>query len=502
MTFALLLLIPLAASGLTAISRERRAMEAIHLLSALGGFAAAVLLAGEVLSRGTTSCWSGFLYADSLSALVVLLGSFVYLACAPYAIGYFRTDEANQVFGTEENPHEHLAKLRKYFTLTPLFAFSMSLVAVAGNLGVMWVAVEGTTLASIFLVTFYGRPTSLEAAWKYAMIAGVGLSMALFGTILVYYAAQHSTGGESLSALNWTVLVGGAARFDRTVTRLAFILVLLGYGAKAGIAPMHTWKPDAYSEAPVPVAALMAVSVLNCALYALARFYVLTVNCLGPAFPSQLLILFGLLSIGIAAPFILVQRNYRRLLAYSSIDQGGIMVLGLGFGGALGPLGMLLHMTFHSVTKPLLFFCAGNAQQQTGNDSLKKTAGGLLHALPVSAPMFLMATLAITGTPPFSMFQSEFTVMRAGFAGQHEGMAILFVALLVAIFAGFFYHIAQLVLGPASGPPQRETCRWKTYPVVALSVLVVVLGFWLPAPVYALVEGAARIVTSTPAVHP
>jgi hydrogenase-4 component F len=502
MMFALLLLIPLAASGLTALSKGRRAMETIHLLSALGGFASAILLAADVLARGEASSWNGFLFADPLSALVVVLTAFVYLACAPYAIGYFRADEGNRVFGTEENPSEHLTKLRKYYTLTPLFAFSMFLVAVASNLGVMWVAVEGTTLASIFLVTFYGRPTSLEAAWKYAMIGGVGLSMALFGTILMYYAADQALGIASLSSLNWTVLAANAARFDHTVVRLAFILILLGYGTKAGLAPMHTWKPDAYSEAPVPVAALMAASVLNCALYALARFYVLTVRCLGPAFPSQLLMLFGLLSIGIAVPFILVQRSYRRLLAYSSIDHGGIMVLGLGFGGVLGPLGMLLHMTFHSVTKPLLFFCAGNAQQQTGNDSLKKTPGGLLHTLPVSAPMFLLATLAVTGTPPFSMFQSEFTILRAGFAGEHTGLSILFVTLLVAIFAGFFYHIAQLVLGPPTGSPQQETCRWKTYPVIVLSLLVLVLGFWLPAPVYSLVEGAARILSVNPAVHP
>jgi hydrogenase-4 component F len=377
----------------------------------------------------------------------------------------------------------------------------MFLVAVAGNLGVMWVAVEGTTLASIFLVTFYGRPTSLEAAWKYAMIGSVGLSMALFGTIIMYYAAQRALGTENLGALNWTVLAANASRFDHTVVRLSFILALLGYGTKAGLAPMHTWKPDAYSEAPVPVAALMAASVLNCALYALARFYVLTVRCLGPAFPSQLLILFGFLSVGIAVPFILVQRSFRRLLAYSSIDHGGIMVLGLGFGGAWGPLGMLLHMTFHSVTKPLLFFCAGNAQQQTGSDALKKTAGGLLHVLPISAPMFLLATLAVTGTPPFSMFQSEFMILRAGFASQHTVLAILFIALLVAVFAGFFYHIAQLVLGPASGPPQEEGCRWKTYPVMALALLVVILGFWLPAPLYSLIKSAALVLSAVPAVQ-
>ena len=259
---------------------------------------------------------------------------------------------------------------------------AMFLVAVANNLGVMWVAVEATTLASIFLVTFYGRPTSLEAAWKYAILGGVGLSMALFGTVLTYYAAHQVLGGESLAALNWSVLAASAGHFDKTAMRLAFILVLLGYGTKAGLAPMHTWKPDAYSEAPAPVAALMATAVLNCALYALARFYVLTARCLGPSFASQLLILFGLLTIGIAVPFILVQRNYRRLLAYSSIDHGGIMVLSLGFGGVLGPLGMLLHMTFHSVTKPLLFFCAGNAQQHTGTDSLRRVPEGCSTLCP------------------------------------------------------------------------------------------------------------------------
>lgn len=498
MTIFLLLLLPLAASGLTMLAKSRRAMEVIHLLSALAGFAAAIWLVAEVLAHGESSWGNGFLFADHLSALVVLLTAFIYLVCAPYAIGYFRADQQNLVFESEEGGDNSQSKLRKYYALTPLFVFSMLLVALASNLGVMWVALEGTTLTSIFLVTFYGRRTSLEAAWKYAMIGGVGLSMALFGTILTYYAAHQVLGIETLSGLNWSVLVVSAAKFDHTVMRLAFILILLGYGTKAGLAPMHTWKPDAYSEAPAPVAALMATAVLNCSIYGLARFYVLAVRCLGPSFPSQLLMLFGLLSIGIAVPFILVQRSYRRLLAYSSIDHGGIMVLGLGFGGALGALGMLLHMTFHSVTKPLLFFCAGNAQQLTGSDSLKKTPGGLLHSLPVSGPVFLLATLAVTGTPPFSLFQSEFTILRAGFAAQHVVLSILFVTLLVAIFAGFFYHIAQLVLGPPSDSPNGEPCRWKTYPVIGLLALVVVLGFWVPAPIYSLVQGAARIL----AVHP
>jgi hydrogenase-4 component F len=242
----------------------------------------------------------------------------------------------------------------------------------------------------------------------------------------------------------------------------------------------------------------MATAALNCALYALARFYVLTETCLGPSFASHLLIIFGLLTVGIAVPFILVQRSYRRLLAYSSIDHGGIMVLSLGFGGVLGPLGMLLHMTFHSVTKPLLFFCAGNSQQHTGSDQLKNRPGGLLHALPLSAPMFLFAALAVTGTPPFSMFQSEFTVLRAGFEAQRIGVSMTFAAFLAAIFCGFFYHVAQLVLGPPTGLPRSGFCRWKTYPVVGLAIVVAVLGFWLPAPLYALVADAARVLQARP----
>ena len=384
-----------------------------------------------------------------------------------------------------------------YYTLTPLFAFCMFLVVVANNLGVMWIAIEGTTLASIFLVMFYGRPTSLEAAWKYAMIGSVGLSMALFGTVLTYYSAHQVLGVDSVSALNWSVLVLQAPHFDKRVMRLAFILILLGFGTKAGLAPIHTWKPDAYCEAPVPVAALMATAVLNCAIYGLARFYVLTVRCLGPAFASNLLILFGLLSVGVAVPFILVQRSSRRLLAYSSIDHGGIMALGLGFGGVLGILGMLLHMTFHTVVKPLLFLSVGNVQQHTGSDALRKGAGGLVHVLPISAPMFLLGALAVTGTPPFSMFQSEFMVLRAGFAGQHLAVSILLVACLVGIFCGFFHHVTQLVLGPPSGAPREPVCRWKTYPVIGLALLVITMGFWLPAPLYQLVNGAARILAVT-----
>ena len=497
-----LLLVPLAAAPLAFLLRRRPAMEAVNLSAFAVALCLAAALARQVLRTGPVSLWDGFLYADALSALIVLLTTFVALACSIYAVGYFRHDEQNTVFLKNEDVLGEIAgqKLRKYYSLMPLFVFSMLLVAVANNLGVLWVAIEGTTLASVFLVTFYGRETSLEAAWKYAIIGGVGLSMALFGTILTYYAAHQIPGTETLVGLNWSVLVENATRLDKSTMRLAFILILLGYGTKAGIAPMHTWKPDAYSEAPVPVAVMLAAGVLNCALYGLVRFYILTSRCLGPQFASQLLIAFGLLSMGVAVPFVLVQRSFRRLLAYSSIDHCGVMVLALGFGGPLGILGMFLHMTFHAITKPLLFFCAGNVQQHLNTDLFRKAKGGLIHSMPWTGAAFLMAGLAVTGSPPFSLFQSEFTILRAAFGGGHFVPAVLFVAFLVAIFSGFLVHIANLVLGPDPGLPPADTCRWKKYSVLGLALVIIVLGFWIPAPLFSLIKGAASLVAGTPLV--
>lgn len=492
-----LLIVPLAASPLAFFLRRRPFMELVNL----SAFAILLGLAGalgfQVLRRGPVSLWNGFFYADALSALVVLLAAFAALVCSIYAVGYFRQDERDGVLEEDAEIGGRFAvhKLREYYTLTPLFVFSMILVALANNLGILWVAIEGTTLASVFLVMFYGRETSLEAAWKYAIIGGVGLSMALFGTILTYYSAHQVSGTDTLAGLNWSVLAGNAAQFDKATMRLAFILILLGYGTKAGMAPMHTWKPDAYSEAPVPGAAMLATGVLNCALYGLVRFYILSSKCLGPQFGSHLLIIFGLLSMAVAVPFILVQRNFRRLLAYSSIDHSGIMVLALGFGGPLGILGMLLHMTFHSVTKPLLFFCAGNVQQHLKTDLFQKAKGGLIHSMPLSGAAFLMVTFAVTGSPPFSMFQSEFTILRAGFGGGYFVLALLFISFLVLIFSGFLIHIANLVLGEDQGLPRADLCGWKKYSVAGLAVVIIIMGFWIPSPLFALIQSAAGIVT-------
>ncbi len=474
-----LLGIPLAAGALCAAARSRAQMEAIHV----AGFAATVLMAigiaAEVLRAGSISLWDGFLYADSLSALMLLLNSAVALICSVYAVGYFRAEDSP---GT-----------RKYYILTPLFVAAMLLVTLANNLGVMWAAIELTTLASVFLVTFYGTVNSLEAAWKYAIIGSVGLSMALFGTIVAFYAGNKLPGADGLAGLNWSVLVRQASLLDKTSMRLAFVLALLGYGTKAGLAPMHTWKPDVYSEAPAPTAVILSTAMLNCAVYGLIRFYVLTSRCLGPEYPGGLLLLLGVFSMAIAVPFVLAQKNFRRLLAYSTIDQAGIMAMALGIGGKVAATALMLHMTFHTAAKPLLFFCAGNIGQRFKTDLFKDLKGGILQMMPVTGTALLIGTLAIVGMPPLGLFQSEFLMAGAAFGGGHTLPGALFILLGTGLFAGMALHVNRIVLGSGDGEA-ATVYRWRDGAIVALTAVLVTSGFWLPGPLLELIRRAAAVV--------
>lgn len=485
MIILLLLIIPLLAALLCLMVRSRAWWERLNLL-AFGTVAGlAVLLGLDVAYQGKVSALGGFLQADALSALVVGLTAFVALVCGVYAVGYFRRDLLEGRVSERQ--------LRHYYVLTPLFVGAMLLAPLADNLGIMWVAIESTTLASVLLVTFYNQKTSFEAGWKYIIIGGVGISLALFGTVITYSSAVGVLGGQATQGMSWSVLAGIAGRFNPTAMRLAFVLVVLGYGTKAGLAPMHTWKPDAYAEAPVPAATLLGAAFINSAIYAIMRFDVLAEKCLGHAFPSALLVGFGVFSILLAAPFVLVQRNFRRLLAYSSIDHAGIMVAALGFGGKLGALGAVLHMLFHGVTKPLLFFSAGNVQQEFGSPHFRNVRG-VIHTLPWTAGLFLLAAFAVTGTPPFSLFQSEFTALSAALAADWNWAAGLFVFGVVMIFVGFLLHMSNLNLGaaPECGSRARE-CPWKLGAMLLVALVVVAIGFWLPQPLFQLVHQSANI---------
>jgi len=490
MTLILLLLIPLCAGLLCLATPSPKSWERLNLLAFVLLGPLALKMGADVLAHGPVSALGGFLRADALSVLVIGLTAFVSLVCAIYPIGYLRSDAAEG--------RVTRAQLRRYYVLTPLFVALMLLVPLADNLGVMWVAAEGTTLASVLLVTFYNQKTSFEAGWKYIIIGSIGISLALFGTIFTYYSSVNVLGPDTRHGMNWSVLIGIADKFDPKAMRLAFIFVLLGYGTKAGLVPMHTWKPDAYSEAPVPTATLLGAAFVNCAVYGIARFNVLAQECLGHAFSGKLLAGFGVASILVAAPFILTQRNFRRVLAYSSIDHAGIMVAALGFGGKLGALGAALHMLFHGVTKPLMFFCSGNVQQHFLTPHFRPVRG-VIRTLPWTGGLFLLATLAITGTPPFSIFQSEFTTLSAALAAGQGWAAFLFLVGVVTIFAGFLVHMAKMNLGTPrqDNPRPVGECPWKISAMALVAGAVITLGFWLPGPLYELIQQTARILGGT-----
>jgi hydrogenase-4 component F len=481
--------VPLVAGLLCLAVRSRIWWERLNL-AAFGIVAVLAGLVGAgVSTEGKLVALNGFLRADALSAVVVGLTAFVALVCGIYAVGYFRRDLRDQRI-TEK-------QLRLYYVLTPIFVCAMLVAALADNLGVMWVAIESTTLASVLLVTFYNQKTSFEAGWKYAIIGSVGISLALFGTVVTYSSAVHVLPEKASNGMSWSVLAEIAEKLDPRAMRLAFVLVLLGYGTKAGLVPMHTWKPDAYAEAPVPAATLLGAGFINCAVYAIMRFDVLAEKCLGHEFASNLLVGFGVGTILLAAPFVLVQRNFRRLLAYSSIDHAGIMVAAIGFGGRLGALGAVLHMLFHGVTKPLLFFCAGNVQQEFGSPFFRKVRG-VIHTLPWTGGLFLLAALAVTGTPPFSLFQSEFKALSAALAADRGWAAAFFLVGVVTIFAGFLMHMAKMNLGAAQDTaPRAVECPWKMTAMVLVALVVVVFGFWLPHSIFDLVQASAAIVGGT-----
>lgn len=489
MELALLIFVPFIAGILCLAINSRAWLERINLIA----FVIVTVLALKIgltvrAAEAPISAWNGSLRVDALSALVILLTAFVSLVCAIYAIGYFRRDSADNRVSARQ--------LRVYYSLTPWFVGAMLLALIVDNLGVMWVAIESSTLASVLLVTLYNQKTSFEAGWKYIIIGSVGIALALFGTVFAYYSSVGIPGSPTEGSMNWSILVTVAEKLNPHAMRLAFILVLLGYGTKAGLVPMHTWKPDAYSEAPVPSAALLGAAFINCAFYAIVRFDVLAGKALGHNFPDKMLIGFGIASILVAAPFVIVQRNYRRLLAYSSIDHAGIMVAGIGFGGPVGALGATLHMLFHAVTKPLMFFCAGNVQQQFSTPYLWKLRG-VIRKLPCTGGLFLMATLAVTGTPPFSIFQSEFKILSAAILADHAWMAFLFLAGVVAIFTGFLIHISKLTLGSAPAETRVAECPWKLGAMLLVAAAIAILGFWPPRPLYELVTQSARIIAGT-----
>ncbi|MFN3467897.1 MAG: proton-conducting transporter membrane subunit, partial [Candidatus Brocadiales bacterium] len=369
--------------------------------------------------------------------------------------------------------------LSHYYLLFNLFVFSMVMVTTTGNLGVLWISIEATTLVSALLVGFYNESTSLEAAWKYLIICTAGITFALFGTVLFYYASLHIP-FELRNTLNWFEMTRFADRLDPRLTKLAFVFILLGYGTKAGFAPMHTWLPDAHSQAPTPMSALLSGVLLKCSFYGILRFYIIATKCLGTAYLNNLLLTFGIVSLVIATFFILTQKDIKRLLAYSSLENMGIIAAGVGFGGLLGVYGALFHILNHALVKSLMFFVSGNLSVRYHTKSMKDIRGAV-GVMPITGAGLLLGSFALAGVPPFNIFMSEIAILSAGFTSGKVLTSCMVIISLVVVFAGILRHTTAMAFNPPpQGVERGEVGGWAVLACILLMGPIVFLGMCIP----------------------
>jgi hydrogenase-4 component F len=439
--------IPLLLALVAMVLRNQKALGVTNSIGYAAIFTAAIFLLKNVVVTQRPVVVFGFIYLDALSAFFIFVIAVVGLAAALYSISYIQRDVAAGVISAR--------KAGMYYVLFNLFCFSMFFVPSVNNLGMLWVGIEMTTLISAFLVGFYNNKKSVEAAWKYIIICSVGIILALLGTILFSYAFSQAGGAKSL---NWSDMMAAAARMDKNILKVAFIFILVGYGTKAGLAPMHTWLPDAHSQAVAPTSALLSGVLLKTAVYAILRFGAIVVKAIGFSYFAHLMILLGLVSLAISCGFILVQKDLKRLLAYSSIEHIGLIAVGFGLGAPLAAAGALFHIYNHAVTKSLLFFGAGHIVSAYERHNMRSIRG-VLKALPFAGTMVLLGMFALTGFPPFSIFVSEIVILIAAFTQGSYVVAGLVLLFLAVVFGAFVFHFGEMLFGhlpkgqPVSGEP-------------------------------------------------
>jgi len=426
-------------------------------------------IAWQVYHHGILTC-GNYLRADGLTAFFLVNIGLTSGLVLIYASGYMHEASEDRFFSP-----------RWFYALVFLFLFTMLGVCLSSNLGLLWIMMEGTTLASALLVGFYNTEGAVEAGWKYLVVCTVGIAFALFGTIVLYLAAVRA-GISPNTALDWAFLTEAVPRvgIDGHLVKLAFVFVVVGYGTKIGFVPMHSWLPDAHAEAPSPVSALLSAVLLNCALYAVLRYDAIVSRVVGPAFPHTLLLIFGLLSIVVAGLLILVQRDLKRLLAYSSIEHLGIAAIGIGLGGPLGLYGALLHTFNHSMAKSLLFFGAGNVRQNLGTLRMERLSG-LARVLPQTTGVLAVGGLAIVGLPPFSLFISEFAILSEAFTQSRYLVSGLFLVTLSIVFGGFLHHFLGMICGEPKQTPgtaQLAPSEWIVAGIALACLLL--LGIHIP----------------------
>ena len=485
-TAVLFLLIAPVIAALVALRAPARAGCAVTAVAGVCSFAAVLALA-YTAARHDVALGS-YLHVDALSAVFLLATGFLYAAVAVYLIGYLRTGPGSPAVVTHD--HRMLAGVN-------IFAWAMLATPMVSSLALLWVAIEVTTVVSALLVALEDTDGAAEAAWKYVLIGSSGLGIALLGTIFAYYAGAQVL-GQSYD-LTFVPLLHAAPHLPATPVRLAFVLAVLGFGTKTGLFPVHTWLPDAHSEAPAPVSALLSGSLLAVSFYAILRFYQVAQAALGPGFPRAVLLAFGVASLLLAALYLLDQRDLKRLFAYSSIEHMGILAIGVSFGAPIALIGVLLHVLAHAAAKGNAFMGAGVVVRKFASKHIAGVRGGL-DLLPWSGPLLLATVLALSAMPPFGIFRSEFLIVAGGFSGSRDAAAAILIVLVTLAFLGLSATTNGMLLGPASArpgaaPPVRgEPSAWMVVPVVAGVVVLLVLGLHPPAHLTELLaRGAAEL---------
>ena len=468
MILAFLIAAPLFAAITAFISRpgQRVLIEGSAFMAQLLSFIGALTVLFSV-AAGNTVMFGNWLRIDALGAWFLLIVSGVGLAAASHSIGYLREETRKEIIG--------LRRVRQYYILFSIFLFAM-LLAVSANYPIlMWIAIEATTLSTVFLISFYNKPAATEAAWKYLMLNSLGLLLGLLGVMLFFSLPEGGVIGFDWESLR---LAAGAG-LSPLAAKIAFACILVGYGTKVGFAPMHTWLPDGHSKAPSPISALMSGVLLNVALLAILRFgEIVKVSGAGD-FVTNTFLFFGIFSVALSAFIMFVQKNYKRFLAYSSIDNMGIIALGFSFGG-LGTFAALLHMLYHSLLKSLLFLSAGNIFVKYGSTKMVNVRG-LFRTLPVTSVVFFGGFLALSGLPPFGVFMSKMLILTTGFQ-NHPALMSFVLVLLAVVFFGFFRHVSGMFFGKVpEGIAPGESNVWMIAPILVLAIVFIVLSVSLPA---------------------
>lgn len=482
MILILLLIIPLMGGGLLALCGHKKGAAELSIIISGLTFIISLVLAWQIIQNGTLEMGHEWFEVDALNIFLVLLTTFIGLNTTIFSRSYMHIEQL----------HHHVTsnRLRLFHSMYHVFIFTLLLALVTNNFGILWVALEAATLSTVLLISLYRTPAALEAAWKYFILCGVGITQALFGTVLLYFAAEKVLGAGG-TALLWTHLNTVKHLLQPDILRIAFVFLLIGYGTKAGLVPLHNWLPDAHAEGPTPLSAVLSGLLLNVAVYAIIRSKILVDGALNTHLAGHLMMGFGIVSVLVAAFFLLRQKELKRLFAYSSIEHIGLITFALGMGGPIANFAAFLHMTAHALTKSAIFYTVGHAFQKTGTQ-LMTHIRGLLQLSPALGWGLLFGSLAILGMPPFGLFASEFLILMSAVHQALWAIPLLLFALGVA-FTAIWNHVQPMLWGEVGDSFMSQ--QPKMIVVFVHLGIVLILGLFIPSILVIWYQHAAQLLS-------